>query len=85
MTFSIIAAISAQSAQKFWPIVVLATIGWLALSPFSRRIGGEGGGSEKAIVGAIWVLAAIGLGIYMFHQAGKTVAVGRSQFREGSE
>jgi hypothetical protein len=76
MTSSIIAAVSAQSAQKFWPVVVVAAVGWLALSPFSRRIGGEGGGSEKAIVGAIWVLAAIGLGIYLFHHAGKSVAVG---------
>jgi hypothetical protein len=70
MLFSIIAAISAQSAQRFWPIVAVVILGLLALSPFSpRRIGGEGGGSEKAIVGVIWVLAAIGLGVYLFHQA----------------
>lgn len=32
---------------------------------FERRIGGSGGGSEKAIVGVIWMLAAIGMGVLM--------------------
>jgi Na+-transporting NADH:ubiquinone oxidoreductase subunit NqrB len=77
VSFSTIAAMSVQSAQRFWAIVALVAIGWLALlSFFPRRIGGEGGGAEKAIVGFIWVLAAIGLAIYLFHHAEKPVAFG---------
>jgi hypothetical protein len=74
---SIIAAVSAQSVQKFWAIVALVTIGLLVLRPFfPRRIGGPGGGSEKAIVGLIWVLSAIGVAIFMFHRAGGSAAAG---------
>ncbi|MHA6617402.1 hypothetical protein [Pseudonocardia sp. DLS-67] len=43
---------------------------------FPRRIGGAGGGSEKAIIGFIWVLAAISLGFFMFHGAGESAAAG---------
>jgi hypothetical protein len=67
---SIIAAVSPQFERTFWAIVIVVAVGGMALRPFSpRRIGGEGGGSEKAIVGVIWVLAAIGLGIFLFHGA----------------
>ncbi|MEJ2862144.1 hypothetical protein [Actinomycetospora flava] len=31
--------------------------------PFRRRIGGAGGGAEKAVVGVTWFLVAIFLGI----------------------
>lgn len=48
--------------------MVLFGIAYLALSPFfPRRIGGAGGGSEKAYVGAVWVLAAVVTGIIMAH------------------
>jgi hypothetical protein len=50
-----------------------------ASSVFPRRIGGAGGGAEKAIVGVIWVLAAVGLAIFLFHHAGKSVGTGRSK------
>jgi hypothetical protein len=77
VTSSAIAAMSAQSVREFWAVVAVLTIGWLALGPFfPRRIGGAGGGSEKAIVGFIWVLSAIGLAFYLFHQAGESTAVG---------
>ena len=33
------------------------------LVPFRRRIGGDGGGAEKAIVGAYWVLAGVVLAV----------------------
>jgi hypothetical protein len=74
---SIIAAVSAQSVQKFWAVVALVTIGLLVLRPFfPRQIGGAGGGSEKAIVGLIWVLSAIGVAIFMFHHAGRSGPAG---------
>jgi hypothetical protein len=65
----IITAMSSGSVRSFWAIVAVVAIGMMALSPFSRRIGGPGGGAEKGIVGAIWVMAAIGLGIFLFHGA----------------
>lgn len=68
---------SGQSVQKFWAVVALLTIGWLALGPFfPRQIGGPGGGSEKAIIGFIWVMSAIGLAVLLFHQAGNSTAAG---------
>jgi hypothetical protein len=33
--------------------------GAVILGPFRRRIGGDGGGSEKASVGAWWVIAGV--------------------------
>lgn len=63
--------------QRFWAIVALVTIGLLVLRPFfPRQIGGAGGGSEKAIVGLIWVLSAIGVAIFMYHHTGRTAAEG---------
>lgn len=74
---TLIAAMSAASVQRFWAVVVLAVVGGMVLLPFfPRRIGGAGGGSEKAIIGFIWVLAAVGLGFFMFHGAGESAAVG---------
>ena len=34
-------------------------VGALILGPFRRRIGGPDGGSEKAIVGAMWLIAGV--------------------------
>jgi hypothetical protein len=34
-------------------------VGAVILGPFRRRIGGDGGGSEKASVGAWWVIAGV--------------------------
>ena len=51
--------------------MVLGGIGYLLLSPFRRRVGGidpktgRPGGSEKAIVGVTWFLAALVTGIYI--------------------
>jgi hypothetical protein len=71
VTSSIIAAVSPQFERTFWAVVIVVTVGGIVLRPFSpRRIGGPDGGSEKAIVGVIWVLAALALGFFMFHDAG---------------
>ena len=37
---------------------------------FGRRIGGAGGGSEKDIVGVVWLVAAILLGVWLAHPRG---------------
>jgi hypothetical protein len=66
---AIIAAMRPESVRSFWAVVTVVAIGMMALAPFSRWIGGAGGGSEKAIVGAIWVAAAVGLEFFMFHGA----------------
>jgi hypothetical protein len=63
----IIAAMRPESVRSFWSVVAVVAIGMMALAPFSRWIGGAGGGSENAIVGVIWVAAAVGLGFFMFH------------------
>ena len=65
----IIAAMHPDSVRSFWAVVTVVVIGMMALAPFSRWIGGAGGGSEKEIVGVIWVVAAVGLGFFMFHGA----------------
>ncbi|MFC5230557.1 hypothetical protein [Pseudonocardia zijingensis] len=65
----IIAAMHPESVRSFWSIVTVVAVGLMALAPFSRRIGGPGGGAEKAIVGVIWVVSAIALGFFMFHGA----------------
>jgi hypothetical protein len=36
---------------------------------FKRRIGGEGGGSDADIVGVIWFLGSIALGLYVVYRA----------------
>ncbi|QYN34912.1 hypothetical protein K1T35_42260 [Pseudonocardia sp. DSM 110487] len=69
MSSLIIAAMHPESVRSFWSVVAVVAIGMMALAPFSRRIGGAGGGAEKAIVGAIWVAAAVSLGFFMFHGA----------------
>jgi hypothetical protein len=46
-------------------LAFVAFVGYLLLRPFRRRIGGAGGGSEKAIVGVLFVIAAILLGVYL--------------------
>jgi hypothetical protein len=70
------AVMSSESVRSFWSVVTVVTVGLIALSPFSRWIGGAGGGSEKAIVGFIWVAAAVGLGIFLFHGARTSIAAG---------
>ncbi|WP_028935153.1 hypothetical protein [Pseudonocardia spinosispora] len=44
---------------------LLFGIGYVILSFFFRRIGGKGGGSDKASVGAWWLLAALCVGVLM--------------------
>jgi hypothetical protein len=74
---SIIAAMRPESVRSFWAVVTVVAVSLLVVRPFfPRRIGGEGGGAEKAIVGVIWVVAAIGLGFFLFHGAGKSAAAG---------
>ena len=51
--------------------MVIFGIGYLLLLPFRRRVGGidprtgRPGGSEKAIVGVTWFIAALVTGVYM--------------------
>lgn len=76
-----LSAVSVHTERLFAIVVVVVAIGGLLLNPFTRRIGGNQakgggpGGSEKAIVGVIWFLLALGAGIYLAHSAA-TVAVG---------
>ena len=64
---------SASAGQFLMVWVVIGVIAQLVLQPFARRIGGNQaadggpGGSEKAIVGVIWFLAAISTGVYLAH------------------
>lgn len=77
MLSSLLAAISARSERSYVNLVSLVAVTWLLLLPFfPRRIGGAGGGSEKAIVGVIWVVSAVVFGIYLYHDARHSVAVG---------
>ncbi len=46
-------------------IALVVLIAALILRPFRRRIGGPDGGSEKASVGAWWVIAGIVVAILM--------------------
>ena len=41
------------------PLAFVGIVAAVILLPFRRRIGGVGGGSEKAIVGGLWVLAMV--------------------------
>jgi hypothetical protein len=52
-----------EAAGTLLTLAVLAAIGYVLLRPFRRRKGGAGGGSEKAIVGALFLVAAIILGL----------------------
>lgn len=47
----------------FATLALIVIVGAAILEPFRRRIGGDGGGSEKAIVGAMWPLAATVIGV----------------------
>ena len=64
---SLVAASVSSAAAGYHVLLwmVLFGIGYLALYPFTRRIGGPEGGSEKAYVGAVWVIAAIVTAILM--------------------
>lgn len=53
----------ARAAEGLLPLVFLFGVGYVLLLPFARRVGGKGGGSEKASVGAWWLVAAIVLGV----------------------
>jgi hypothetical protein len=66
---SIIGEMHPESVRSFWSVVTVVAVGMAALAPFSRWIGGRGGGSEKEIVGAIWVACAIALGVFLYHGA----------------
>jgi hypothetical protein len=58
--------VSSSAAQFFVAWFVVGLIATIVLSPFTpRKIGGPGGGSEKAIVGVIWVLSGLVVGLYM--------------------
>jgi hypothetical protein len=60
------AGISSSAAQFFVAWFVVGLIATIVLSPFTpRRIGGPDGGAEKAIVGVIWVLSGLAVGLYM--------------------
>lgn len=52
-----------EAADGLLPYAFLFLSGWIVVSLFSRRVGGKGGGSEKASAGAWVLLAAIFLGI----------------------
>jgi hypothetical protein len=61
-----------EYAVLLW--MALGTIGYLLVLPFRRRVGGidprtgRPGGSEKAIVGITWFIAALVTGLYMSTQ-----------------
>ena len=57
------AGAGAHGSGTLLALAVLGLLAAVALSPFRRRIGGKGGGSEKASVGAWWLLVAIVLGL----------------------
>ena len=41
------------------PLAFVVVVLLFVLVPFRRRIGGSPPGSEKALVGALWVIAAV--------------------------
>lgn len=59
----VIGSWGASYVLGFWTLALLVIAGSAILAPFQRRIGGEGGGSEKAIVGVLWLVAAIVIGL----------------------
>jgi hypothetical protein len=52
-----------DGAGGFLTLAFLLLVAWVVLSLFGRRIGGKGGGSEKASVGAWVFLAAVVVGL----------------------
>jgi hypothetical protein len=57
------AAAKTDAASGLLPLVFLLGLGYVVVSLFSRRIGGKGGGSDKASFGAWVLLAAIFVGV----------------------
>ncbi|MDL5160398.1 hypothetical protein [Actinomycetospora termitidis] len=45
------------------PLAVVVLVVLFVLVPFRRRIGGPEGGSEKAVVGATWVIVGVVLAL----------------------
>ncbi|GAA4836934.1 hypothetical protein GCM10023201_27340 [Actinomycetospora corticicola] len=45
------------------PLAFVVLVLLFVLVPFRRRIGGAGGGAEKGVVGALWVIAAVVLAL----------------------
>jgi predicted CDP-diglyceride synthetase/phosphatidate cytidylyltransferase len=43
-------------------------VGAVILGPFRRRIGGDEGGSEKASVGAWWVIAGVVVAVLVIYR-----------------
>ncbi|WP_433800007.1 hypothetical protein [Actinomycetospora sp. CA-084318] len=41
------------------PLAFVLLVVLFVLVPFRRRIGGAGGGAEKALVGAVWVIVGV--------------------------
>jgi hypothetical protein len=61
---TVLAATAARKgADEFLALAFLLLAAWMILSLFGRRIGGKGGGSEKAGVGAWVLLAAVVVGL----------------------
>jgi hypothetical protein len=56
------AATATNAGETFLALAFLFGAGYFLLSFFFRRIGGKGGGSEKASIGAWFLLAAIIVG-----------------------
>lgn len=82
VSIAIAARVSSSFEQSLLVWFVLGTIGTLVLRPFRRQIGGNRakgggpGGSEKEIVGAIWVIAAIFTALLMAKSGGSFMATG---------
>ncbi len=64
-TVSTASGVSAATTERLFPLLVVVLVGYLALSLLTRRIGGAGGGSEKASVAAWFLIAALVLGLYL--------------------
>ena len=75
MTLSLVllAGISPRSERTYVALVIVYAIGALLTAPFYRRIGGAGGGSEKAIVGITWFLLALATGIFFAQNSSEGV------------
>lgn len=56
------AAVGTDAGRKFLALAFFFGAGYFLLSFFFRRIGGKHGGSEKASIGAWFLLAAIIVG-----------------------
>lgn len=82
MTVILASGASATAGRFLVTWFVVGLIATVVISPFQRRIGGQQatgggpGGSEPAIIGVTWFLAAIATGIYIAHDAMSSAAVG---------